>query len=312
MNLETLLQAAADKRTIAGAVRVAGITRKRAYTALYGAPVHIAQGRGNEDIPDPFAVLPDRDRGTRAESLPIQACPRYPVDLEVVIPAFNEAKRIRQTLIQTLDFLQTQPWTSRVVVVDNGSEDATASVAAECGDHASDKVELFLDHCPRKGKGAAVRKGLLGGTSKFTGFFDADLATPVETLWLAMAHLQQGAAAVIGSRHAPGATYVRPQQLGRRVGGMAFRAMTKPLVRGVCDTQCGFKFFERQTLTRAFVQCRSSGFAFDVELLHLIQDEGSHIVELPVRWTDGQQSTFRPIRDGVESFASIFAMHRVQ
>lgn len=71
--------------------------------------------------------------------------------------------------------------------------------------------------CARRGKGAAVRRGLLSGTSRFTGFFDADMATPVETLAAAMSHLQHGAAAVIASRHAPGATLVRPQQLGRRL-----------------------------------------------------------------------------------------------
>jgi hypothetical protein len=93
---------------------------------------------------------------------------------------------------------------------------------------------------------------------------------------------------------------------------MAFRALTRPMVRGVWDTQCGFKFFERQAVTRAFVQCRTSGFTFDVELLHRLQQEGSPIVEIPVSWTDSAHSTFRPIRDGVGSFASIVELRRWQ
>jgi hypothetical protein len=238
--------------------------------------------------------------------------PRSAVDLEVIIPAYNEAARIPRTLLATVDFLESQSWSSRIVVVDNGSVDDTSAIVRGLAARTIGAVQLTLVSCLQPGKGAAVRRGLLSGTSRFTGFFDADLATPVETLSIVMAHLQRGASAVIGSRHAPGATFVRPQQIGRRVGGMAFRALTRPMVRGVCDTQCGFKFFERQALTRAFVQCRTSGFTFDVELLHRLQHEGSPIVEIPVAWTDRTQSTFRPIRDGVGSFASIVELRRWQ
>jgi len=83
------------------------------------------------------------------------------------------------------------------------------------------------------------------------------------------------------------------------------------MVPGVFDTQCGFKFFERKAVTRALVQCRTSGFAFDVELLQRLQHDGGTIVELPVAWTDGVQSTFRPIRDGLASFGAVFQMQKV-
>jgi hypothetical protein len=82
------------------------------------------------------------------------------------------------------------------------------------------------------------------------------------------------------------------------------------MVSGVHDTQCGFKFFERHAVTRALVQCRTSGFALDVELLHRLQSDGGRIVELPVSWTDGPGSTFRPIRDGLASFSAVLQMHR--
>ncbi|NWL32142.1 glycosyltransferase [Paenarthrobacter nitroguajacolicus] len=235
---------------------------------------------------------------------------RSHVDLEVIIPAYNEAGRIATTLTQTVDFLAVQPWSSRIVVVDNGSVDETAAVVHRISREKGDAVPISVLGCSRRGKGAAVRRGLLSGTSRYTGFFDADLATPLATLTEAMAQLAGGAAAVIASRHAPGSTFVVPQHIGRRMGGTAFRALTKSKVKGIQDTQCGFKFFERDALTAAMVQCRSTGFAFDVELLLRLQDNDASIVELPVAWTDGAESTFRPFQDGVASFASVIQLQK--
>jgi hypothetical protein len=149
----------------------------------------------------------------------------------------------------------------------------------------------------------------LAGTAPFVGFFDADLATPLETLSDAMAALRRGADAVIASRHAPGASFVTVQPLGRRLGGSAFRALTRPLVPGVHDTQCGFKFFRRAAVEAAVQRCRMSGFAFDVELLAQIQRDGGNIVEIPVAWTDQAGSTFHPIRDGFASFGAVLGLY---
>jgi glycosyltransferase involved in cell wall biosynthesis len=237
---------------------------------------------------------------------------RSQVDLEVVIPAYNEAARIPNTLVETVDFLAGQPWSSRIVVVDNGSVDETGAVVRRISrEKGGAAVPIDVVGCSRRGKGAAVARGLLSGTSRFTGFFDADLATPLETLTATMDHLESGASAVIASRHAPGSTFVQPQQLGRRVGGTAFRVLTRSKVKGISDTQCGFKFFERDALTAAMVQCRTTGFAFDVELLQRLQHAGASIVELPVAWTDGEASTFRPFKDGIASFASVFQLQKV-
>ncbi|MFJ5954469.1 glycosyltransferase [Paenarthrobacter sp. NPDC092416] len=250
-------------------------------------------------------------RGRPHERRRTDSLRRSEVDLEVIIPAYNEAARIPDTLISTVDFLASQPWTSRIVVVDNGSVDETGAVVRRISQEKRDSIQISLVGCSRRGKGAAVRRGLLSGTSKYTGFFDADLATPLDTLTTAMSHLDAGASAVIASRHAPGSTLVRPQQLGRRMGGKAFRALTKSKVKGILDTQCGFKFFERDALTAAMVQCRTTGFAFDVELLLRLQHDEARIVELPVAWTDGAESTFRPFHDGVASFASVLQLQKV-
>jgi dolichyl-phosphate beta-glucosyltransferase len=257
-------------------------------------------------------VFPEKGTHTQARTgLGNDSLRRSPVELEVIIPAYNEASRISRTLRQSVDYLESQSWSARIVVVDNGSVDDTSSLVRRIAHEHRGTVPVALVGCSFPGKGAAVRRGLLSGTSTFTGFFDADLATPLETLTLAMEHLNGGAGAVIASRHAPGSKFVRPQPLGRRVGGGAFRMLVKAKVHGISDTQCGFKFFERGAVTRAMVQCRTSGFAFDVELLQRLQCNGDQIVEIPVAWTDGSESSFHPLRDGMASFGAVLQMHRL-
>lgn len=227
--------------------------------------------------------------------------------VDVIIPAFNEVGRLLDTLVQTVAFLQRQPWRARVIVVDNGSVDNTGAVGAMVRPGG---VRLDVVGCSRAGKGAAVRRGLAETTARFVGFFDADLATPIPTLGPVIELLQAGAGAVIASRHIPGARFVRKQSLRRRMGGAAFRLLARPLVAGVADTQCGFKFFDRAVVQEALAQCRVSNFAFDVELLHHIQRAGASVVEVPVAWTDGVRSTFHPIRDGIPAFAALLQLQR--
>lgn len=251
-------------------------------------------------------------RGQREPELPRQLTARRPtVDLEVAIPAYNEASRLPATLARTVDFLREQSWSSRVVVVDNGSSDGTADVVRAFSAAADASVAVELVGCARPGKGAAVRRALLGSRSRYVGFFDADLATPVETLSTVMEHLTAGATAVVGSRHAPGARFVEYQPTARRLGGAAFRLATRSLVSGVHDTQCGFKFFDRAAVVPALATCRTTGFAFDVELLRHLQEAGAEIVEIPVEWSHTGGSSFSPVRDGMSAFRAVLQLQRV-
>ncbi|MGY1779815.1 glycosyltransferase [Geodermatophilus sp. SYSU D01036] len=266
--------------------------------------------------------LPPSDRplrvhspGARTVRTPVARHPRTthtrpPADLEIAIPAFNEAARLPRTLERTVQYLLDQPWSSRIVVVDNGSCDGTADVVRAQARQGDGRIPIALVGCARPGKGAAVRRALLSSRSRFVGFFDADLATPVETLATTMDHLERGAAAVIASRHTPGSEFVQAQPAGRRLGGAAFRLMARTVVRGVHDTQCGFKFFERHAVTHALVTCRDTGFAFDVELLHRLQQAGREIVEVPVAWSHAGESSFSPWRDGIASFGAVWHVRR--
>ncbi len=274
-------------------------------------PAGSSAGTAQVERPVLVQLRGPRDGGSVAERPAAPPAPWPTADLEIAIPAYNEALRLPETLRRTVDFLRDQPWSSRVVVVDNGSSDGTADVVRAFSAATDGVVPVELVGCALPGKGAAVRRALLRSRARFVGFFDADLATPVETLCTVMAHLEAGAVAVIGSRYAPGARLVQHQPTARRLGGAAFRAVSRSVVPGVHDTQCGFKFFDRAALVPALVTCRTTGFAFDVELLRHLQNAGAEILEVPVAWSHGDGSSFSPLRDGMSAFRAVLQFQRV-
>jgi glycosyltransferase involved in cell wall biosynthesis len=233
---------------------------------------------------------------------------RPAVDLEIVVPAYNEERRIGPTLEKLRRFLGLQPYSAAVVVVDNGSVDRTADAVAEVQE--LDGLPVHLINCARRGKGAAVRRGVLSSSARYVGFCDADLATPIETLELAWPLLIDGSPIVIGSRVAAGGCYVRCQPLLRRLGGWGFRMLAGRLVPSVSDTQCGFKLFRGAVARQLFEATREDGFAFDVEVLALAISLGMAVVEVPVHWSDQPGSSFRPLQDGVDSVRALAAIGR--
>lgn len=248
----------------------------------------MAQAR-NSMVPDLFR----RQAGIRVAERP-------PADLEVVVPAYNEENRIGETVRSVRRYLERQPYRGTVVVVDNGSADHTVDRVDENGGSAG-TVPVRLINCGRRGKGAAVRHAVLTSRARFVGFCDADLATPVDALDTIWPLLNRGAPIVIGSRRAPGAAYVRPQPLLRRLGSLGFRLLARACAPSVADTQCGFKFFRSDVARSLFARARVDRFAFDLELLALAEESRLPVMEVPVHWSDGDRSTFRPLRDGPQA-----------
>jgi dolichyl-phosphate beta-glucosyltransferase len=231
------------------------------------------------------------------------------LDLEVIVPAFNEEHRIAPTLYALVEQLQTLPLSSRVRVIDNGSSDLTADTVERV--KASLGAGLIaLSGCSTRGKGRAVTKGMLSSSAKYVGFCDADLATPAAAIGDALRLLEEGWAVVVGSRLCPGASYVAEQPLLRRLGSAAFRSSARNISGGIQDTQCGFKFFTRDAAQRVFAQTRIRGFAFDVEVLARAHALDLAVKEMPVSWSDQPGSTFSFTRDGFESFADVWALRR--
>jgi glycosyltransferase involved in cell wall biosynthesis len=226
---------------------------------------------------------------------------RAGVELSVVVPVYNEERRLPGSLVGL--GLALRDIAAEVIVVDNGSTDRTAEVVRD------ERFPVTLLHCADRGKGAAVRAGVLAAQGRFVGFCDADLAASVDALPAVLRMLRHGSDVVLGSRAHPGSQVRARHSVLRQLGAWAFRRAARSIVPGVGDTQCGFKFFTRDLAVAAFEPLRTTGFTFDVEVLARLQRLGAVVEEVPVRWIDVAGSTFAPLRHGLRSFADL---HRIR
>jgi dolichyl-phosphate beta-glucosyltransferase len=200
--------------------------------------------------------------------------------LSVVIPAYNEARRLPATLTRVTEYLGKAKRAGEVVVVDDGSSDATADAARAAGG-----AVRVLRHQPNRGKGYAVRRGMLAATGGRRLMTDADLSTPIEELVRLEAELDRGADVAIGSRAVAGARIEVHQPAYREAMGRLFNVLVQALLLpGLADTQCGFKLFTAAAAETAFGACRLDGFCFDVEALYVARRRGLRIAEVPVVW----------------------------
>jgi dolichyl-phosphate beta-glucosyltransferase len=253
---------------------------------------------------------PDRmSEGDANWHAPIGAATSHPKresasSLSLVIPAYNEAARIGATVREAVAWLRDQPFSSELIVVDDGSDDATADIAEVALEGFTDGRVLRINH---GGKAAAVRAGMLNARCELIGFSDADLATPLSYFDDLRRALQEGNDIAIGSREGAGARRIGEPPY-RHVMGRVFNGLVRVLVvPGIHDTQCGFKLFRadvaRDLLRRARLY-RDGGAvagprvtAFDVELLAIARQRGYRIASVPVVWTYGEGSKVRPARD---------------
>ena len=210
--------------------------------------------------------------------------------LSVVIPAYNEEMRISATLSAVLDYLRSQEYTWEIVVVDDGSVDATSAFVNAVVD-IDDRVRL--ERVPHGGKGWAVRHGMLAATGELRFMCDADLAMPIPQLGRFIDQMSEGYDVVIGSREGAGARRY-DESASRHLRGRTFNLVVRLLaVRRFKDTQCGFKCFRSKAAEELFVSQRTTGFGFDVELLYLASKRGLRVLEMPIEWHHQEESTVR-------------------
>ncbi len=229
-----------------------------------------------------------------------------PTPLDLVIPVLNEELRIGRTLAALAAHLRAGERPVRLIVVDNGSVDGTVSIVErEC-----EGLDVEVISCRYRGKGAAVRTGILHSTAPHVGYCDADLSTPLSTLGIAFDLLDGGHQAVIASRRVAGATYAVKQPIVRRAGSQAFNRFATPLVGPIRDTQCGFKLFDGDLARSVFADMQLNGFAFDVELIARLRRRGIDVTEVAVAWTDDAASTLSPVRDGYAAFRDLMLIKR--
>jgi glycosyltransferase involved in cell wall biosynthesis len=230
----------------------------------------------------------------------------------LVIPAYNEAHRIGETLSQVIAYLREQSPGSELLVVDDGSTDGTGEVVREVFATAGELTTRLLQRSPNQGKGAAVRAGLQEATQPVALFSDADLSTPITEAPKLLEPIYAGKLDVtFGSRALNRKLIGHRQAWHREQGGRVFNLLVRAATGlPFWDTQCGFKAFRLDVFRSILEQARSNGFSFDVELLYLAHQAGLRMREIPVRWDHHEGSKVSFARDSVRMLQEVIALRR--
>jgi len=243
--------------------------------------------------------------------MPINIEQEKPLFLSIVIPCYNEDKRIGKTLESILSWIEKDPRQIEVIIVDDGSQDHTEDVC-----HLFDtRFPLFqvLSYRPNHGKGFAVRQGMLAAKGQYRLFMDADGSTPiteVDTLLKAME--KTSADIIIGSRSLPQSKVLVHQPWYREKMGKTFNKFVQTLViPGFIDTQCGFKLLTAAAAEKVFAHQKLDGFAFDVEILYLAKLFNIPVAEIPVSWVNSPQSKVNPIQDSLKMLRELVKIKRL-
>ena len=226
------------------------------------------------------------------------------MDLSIVIPAYNESIRLGPTLRRVVDYLRQSGLRYEVLVVDDGSADDTAEVARR---FEGEGVRVLRQEVNR-GKGAVIKVGALASQGREVLLLDADLSTPIEDLERLRPRLAE-AEVVLGSRAVAGSDILTHQPFYREMMGRTFNFIIQMLgVRGLRDTQCGFKLLDGEAARRLFAELQIERFAYDVELVWLARKHGYRVVEVGVRWADSPSSKVNPLTDSFRMFWDVLAL----
>jgi dolichyl-phosphate beta-glucosyltransferase len=227
--------------------------------------------------------------------------------LTILIPAYNEERRLPRSLQNVVDFLQAQPYQAEAMIVDDGSSDQTAAIVEQFAEHYPFVRLVRAEH---GGKGHAVRFGMLRTQSEYVFLADADLAMPITELAKFLPPALNDYHVAIGSREGKGARrYNEPQY--RHLMGRAFNLLVKILaIPGYEDTQCGFKCFHRTAVKDLFSAQTMTGFSFDVEVLYIALKRKYKIVEVPIDWYYQSESKVHPVKDTVRMFRDLWQIRK--
>ncbi len=226
--------------------------------------------------------------------------PRY----SIIIPAYNEAARLGSTLDRVLKYVTAQGWDAEVVVVNDGSRDATADLVREYAQ--THPCLRLLENPGNRGKGYSVRSGMLNASGDLLLFTDADLSSPIEEAPKLFSAIENGADVAIGSRWVRPETQTRRQSLLRQFYGRAFNVALRLVLRlRQKDTQCGFKAFTRAAAQTIFPLQQIERWGFDPELLYLARHYGFKVAEVPVAWAHVEGTRISPLGDGLRMFGEV-------
>ena len=227
--------------------------------------------------------------------------------LSLVIPAFNEAKRIKNTIDLLKEYMRTRSWIKEVLIVVEPSRDQTLKIANEAA-QGSEQIHIIAN-AVHKGKGFAVKTGMLQSTGDWILFCDADLAVSLDQIDSLMERAKEIPKVVIGTRYARGMIYPKHESILRRWLSRLFKMVFLRVVNlDVTDSQCGFKLFDRESAQKIFRPQKINGFAFDVETLLRAYELGIPVEEFPVKWVDPGNSTFSIYRHGLQIMKDILKL----
>ncbi len=232
--------------------------------------------------------------------------------LALIVPAYNEAQRLGDNLRALLDYLEHYRPAAQLIVVDDGSTDGTAEVAEEFFARHPDVPARVLRIAENRGKGHAVRAGLLAAEAPIALFSDADLSTPITELPKIVEPIEAGKCdIVLGSRALDRSLIGSRQPWRREQGGKVFNGLVR-LLTGLpfSDTQCGFKAFRMEAARPLIEQAQIDGFGFDVELLFLGRRAGLRMLEVPVRWDHHEGSKVHIVRDSLRMFSEVVSLRK--
>lgn len=227
--------------------------------------------------------------------------------LSIIIPAYNEEQRLPITLEQVLNFLKSQSYQSEILIVENASQDNTIQVAEDFAARChTDELPIRVLRENQRGKGAAVKKGMLASSGEYRFMCDADLSMPVTEINRFVPPALPDVDIAIASREAPGAVrYNEPtyRHLVGRVFNTLIRLLALPTLN---DTQCGFKCFRGKIVAELFRDMTITGWSFDVEILFLAQRRGYRIQEVPIPWYFNPDSHISVAKDSTQMALDIF------
>jgi dolichyl-phosphate beta-glucosyltransferase len=227
------------------------------------------------------------------------------LDLSIVIPAYNEDRRLPKTLDSIFAFLQARPFQAEIIVVDDGSSDRTTEIVTACRQKYPGL--RLLSNTGNRGKGFSVRHGMLEARGAIALFTDADLSTPIEEADKLLAAVRdEGYDAAIGSRAVDRSLIEVHQSVIREQAGIFFNRLVR-WIMGIkfSDTQCGFKAFRMEPARIIFEQQRVERFGFDPEILFLAKRNGLRVAEVPVRWSHDSASKVNVAADGIRMFLEL-------
>lgn len=227
-----------------------------------------------------------------------------PVTHSIVIPAYNEEIRIEATLDRVLEYVYAQKWDAEILVVNDGSRDATRDIILRYA--AAHPMLRLVDNPGNHGKGFSVRNGVLHSKGEWIVFTDADMASPIEESEKLLAALERGADVAIGSRWLDPSLQTRKQPFYRRILGRIFNlALRVILGMKYRDTQCGFKAFRRTAAQAIFPLQIIERWGFDPEIVFVARRLGFRVDEVAVKWAHQENTKISPIKDGLRMFTEL-------